>query len=131
MRETGENIMTDLNPQANQMADESMAQGLDGTTVLHKVLACRCREESLTNTAARERNARLRRRILGAFCALCICHGSVVAASSQTSRFKFLQKPGPYPVGLKVVDQYDRSRTYLAKDSSDPPRSMRRGHCKL
>src|ERR1700689_1752828 len=85
-----------------------------GTTVLRKVLACRCREESLICAAARERNSRLRRRILGVFCALCICHGSVFAASSQTSPFQFLQEPGPYPVGLKVVDQYDRSRSYPA-----------------
>jgi hypothetical protein len=28
--------------------------------------------------------------------------------------FKFLQKPGPYPVGLKIVDQYDRTRIYPA-----------------
>lgn len=99
------------------------------TTVLHKVLASRCREESLTCAAACERNARLRSRILGAFCALCICPGSVFAASSQTSAFQFLQKPGPYPVGLKVVDQYDRSRTYRATDSSrssaiDEPRPL-------
>jgi pimeloyl-ACP methyl ester carboxylesterase len=54
---------------------------------------------------------------LGALCALCISHGSVFA-SSQTSPFKFLQKPGPFPVGLKVVDQYDRSRTYSANAAS-------------
>ena len=58
----------------------------------------------------------MRIRVLGVFCALCMCHGSVFAASSQT--FQFLQKPGPYPVGLKVVDQYDRSRTYRPTDSS-------------
>jgi hypothetical protein len=29
-------------------------------------------------------------------------------------QFQFLQKPGPYPVGLKVVDQYDHSRAYAA-----------------
>lgn len=55
----------------------------------------------------------MKRRFLVAFCALCICPGSVLAAS-QTSPFQFLQKPGPYPVGLKVVDQYDRSRAYPA-----------------
>jgi hypothetical protein len=33
-----------------------------------------------------------------------------------------LQKAGPYPVGLKVVDQYDRSRTYPASPK-DPPKS--------
>ncbi len=49
--------------------------------------------------------------------ALCISHGSV-SASSQTSPFKFLQKPGRYPVGMKVVDQYDRSRTYSANAPS-------------
>jgi hypothetical protein len=40
-------------------------------------------------------------------------------AASQTSTFQFLQKPGPYPVGLKVVDQYDRSRAYPA-----PPKNL-------
>jgi pimeloyl-ACP methyl ester carboxylesterase len=45
--------------------------------------------------------------------ALFICFGSVFAVS-ETSSFQFLQKPGPYPVGLKVVDQYDRSRAYPA-----------------
>jgi pimeloyl-ACP methyl ester carboxylesterase len=59
----------------------------------------------------------LKTRILPAVLALCICSGSVFAGS-QTSPFQFLQKPGPYPVGLKVVDQYDRSRTYSANGSS-------------
>jgi pimeloyl-ACP methyl ester carboxylesterase len=54
---------------------------------------------------------------LCALCALCISHGSIFA-SSQTSPFKFLQKPGPFPVGLKVVDQYDRSRIYSANAPS-------------
>jgi len=51
--------------------------------------------------------------------ALCVWPGSLLAAF-QTSPFQFLQKPGPYPVGLKVVDQNDRSRTYPVspKDSS-------------
>jgi dienelactone hydrolase len=44
-----------------------------------------------------------------------------VFAFSQTSEFQFLQKRGPYPVGLKVVDQYDRTRSYpaSARDSSN------------
>jgi len=63
-----------------------------------------------------QRNTRLRRRIVGAFCALFISHGSVFA-TSQTSSFQFLQKPGPYPVGIKVVDQFDRSRNYSANDA--------------
>jgi pimeloyl-ACP methyl ester carboxylesterase len=41
-----------------------------------------------------------------------------VFAVSQTFSFQFLQKPGPYPVGLKVVDQYDRSRAYRASPKS-------------
>jgi dienelactone hydrolase len=51
--------------------------------------------------------------------ALCVWPSSPFAAS-QTSPFQFLQKPGPYPVGLKVVNQYDRSRAYPAspKNSS-------------
>jgi pimeloyl-ACP methyl ester carboxylesterase len=64
------------------------------------------------------KNAKLKTRILPAVLALGLCHGSVFAASSRTFPFQFLQKPGPYPVGLKVVDQYDRSRTYRATDSS-------------
>jgi pimeloyl-ACP methyl ester carboxylesterase len=49
--------------------------------------------------------------------ALCGWPGPLFAAS-QSSSFQFLQKPGPYPVGLKVVDQYDRSRTYPASPKS-------------
>jgi pimeloyl-ACP methyl ester carboxylesterase len=56
---------------------------------------------------------RLKTRILIAGFALCIRFGSAFAAS-QTFSFQFLQKPGPYPVGLKVVDQFDRSRVYPA-----------------
>jgi predicted dienelactone hydrolase len=50
---------------------------------------------------------------------LLVWSGSLFAAS-RTASFQFLQKSGPYPVGLKIVDQYDRSRTYPAspKDSS-------------
>ena len=36
--------------------------------------------------------------------------GSVVSSGDQ--RFHFTEKPGPHAVGLKVVDQYDFSRTY-------------------
>ena len=63
------------------------------------------------------RSARLKTRILIACFSLCICFGSVFAVS-QTFSFQFLQKPGPYPVGLKVVDQYDRSRAYRASPKS-------------
>ncbi|HEY7404339.1 MAG TPA: hypothetical protein VIB39_12510 [Candidatus Angelobacter sp.] len=40
-------------------------------------------------------------------------------AVSQFPSFQFLQKPGPYPVGLKVVNQYDPSRKFPA--SPDRP----------
>ena len=63
------------------------------------------------------RNVRLQTRALPAVLALCICSGTV-CADSQTSPFQFLPKPGPYPVGVKVIDQYDRSRTYSANGSS-------------
>jgi hypothetical protein len=35
-------------------------------------------------------------------------------ALSQFPPFQFLQKPGSYPVGLKVVNQYDPSRKFPA-----------------
>jgi hypothetical protein len=57
------------------------------------------------------------RSVLIACLSLCICFGSVFAVS-QTFSFQFLQKPGPYPVGLKVVDQYDRSRAYPASSKN-------------
>ena len=58
-----------------------------------------------------------------------------LTASAQTSHaipietafspFQFLQKPGPYPVGLRVVNQYDPSRKFsvLAGDHSKPAES--------
>ena len=43
-------------------------------------------------------------------------------ALSQFSPFQFLQKPGPYPVGLKVVNQYDPSRKFpAAPDRPEAP----------
>ena len=53
----------------------------------------------------------MRMQILIVLVALCICSDSVFAIS-PTYSFRFLGKTGPHPVGLKVVDQYDRSRTY-------------------
>jgi pimeloyl-ACP methyl ester carboxylesterase len=55
--------------------------------------------------------------ILIACFSLCICFDSVFAVS-QTSSFQFLQKPGPYPVGLKTVNQYDHSRAYAASSKN-------------
>ena len=43
-------------------------------------------------------------------------------AFSQFLPFQFLQKPGPYPVGLKVVNQFDPSRKFpAAPDRSEAP----------
>ena len=59
----------------------------------------------------------MKTRILIACFSLCVCFGSAFAVS-QTSSFQFLQKPGPYPVGLKVVDQYDHSRANPASSKN-------------
>src|SRR6202050_1865676 len=45
-------------------------------------------------------------------------------ALSQFPPFQFLQKPGPYPVGLKVVNQYDPSRKFPA--TPDRPEALAR-----
>lgn len=66
----------------------------------------------------------MKTRIFTAVLAFCICCGSRFAVS-QTSSFRFQQKPGPYPVGLKVVDQYDRSRTYPAFPTDASKSSVR------
>lgn len=43
-------------------------------------------------------------------------------AFCQFPPFQFLQKPGPYPVGLKVVNQYDQSRAFpVAPDRPTAP----------
>ena len=59
----------------------------------------------------------------------------LLTASAQTPQpipietalppFQFLQKPGPFPVGLRVVNQYDPSRKspVLAGDHSKPAKS--------
>jgi pimeloyl-ACP methyl ester carboxylesterase len=63
----------------------------------------------------------LKTRIVTAVIALFMSSGSVFAVS-QLFSFRFLQEAGPYPVGLKVVDQYDRSRTYPTSPK-DPSKS--------
>src|SRR5215470_577997 len=45
-------------------------------------------------------------------------------ALSQFPSFQFLQKLGPYPVGLKVVNQYDPSRKFPA--TPDRPEAQKR-----
>ena len=37
---------------------------------------------------------------------------AALAVSQSAARFQFTEKAGPYPVGLKVVHQYDYSRTW-------------------
>ena len=32
--------------------------------------------------------------------------------TDRVTTFSLAEKPGPYPVGLKVVEQYDHSRTF-------------------
>ena len=66
-------------------------------------------------------NSQARPRIVIAFLALCTYFCSI-SATSQTSQFKFVEKLGPYPIGLKIISQYDRSRSYpsASKDSSRP-----------
>jgi predicted small lipoprotein YifL len=41
---------------------------------------------------------------------------SAAAFGQKTPLFQFAEKPGPRPVGLKVVEQYDYSRTYRRLD---------------
>lgn len=61
---------------------------------------------------AAQREVSLRKRI----CSLCVLvfAGAATAAgfAQSAERFIFDQKPGAYAVGLKVVDQYDYSRTW-------------------
>jgi hypothetical protein len=40
---------------------------------------------------------------------------AVAALGQDTPLFHFTEKPGPHLVGLKVVEQYDYSRTYRSK----------------
>lgn len=44
--------------------------------------------------------------------------GASLSALAQTTPFRFTEKPGPYAVGLKVVEQYDKSRAYRALTDS-------------
>ncbi|WP_353072779.1 tetratricopeptide repeat protein [Tunturiibacter gelidoferens] len=50
--------------------------------------------------------------IIGAFGFVAI---AIAAPAQNTPLFRFAEKPGPHLVGLKVVDQYDYSRTYRSK----------------
>jgi dienelactone hydrolase len=43
---------------------------------------------------------------------IAVVFGAACGVSQSPARFQFTEKPGPYPVGLKVVQQYDYSRTW-------------------
>lgn len=43
---------------------------------------------------------------------IAIVLGAAFTVSQSPARFQFTEKPGPYTVGLKVVHQYDHSRTW-------------------
>jgi pimeloyl-ACP methyl ester carboxylesterase len=70
----------------------------------------------------------LKTRFLIGLLLLWIGYGSSLSASAQASSFTFQQQPGPYPVGLKVIDQYDHSRSFPESLSqSSPPSSENAG----
>jgi len=50
---------------------------------------------------------------LCAIACLALLHPGGGAAGQNAPLFHFTLPPGPHPVGLKVVDQYDESRTWL------------------
>lgn len=52
---------------------------------------------------------------------------SIVTSAQNAPLFQFTGKPGPYAVGLRVVEQYDYSRTYrhLTDDLGKPYRGER------
>jgi dienelactone hydrolase len=59
----------------------------------------------------------------------CFGVASARAQTTQTFSFEFTQKPGPYAVGLKIVEQYDRSRSFrsaspLPATATEGPRPL-------
>jgi dienelactone hydrolase len=57
-------------------------------------------------------------RCTASFILLCSALNGATAQPDSAFRFRFSEKPGPYGVGLKVVEQYDRSRSFQVE--SDP-----------
>jgi dienelactone hydrolase len=47
--------------------------------------------------------------------------GPIAVMAADAPVFAFTQKPGKYAVGLKVVNQYDYSRTYISVDALGKP----------
>lgn len=61
---------------------------------------------------------------------LAVCLAPFVV-QAQPSSFRFLQEPGPYGVGLKVVDQYDRSHSFpLQPEGAKNSQALARDLCR-
>jgi dienelactone hydrolase len=61
-------------------------------------------------------------RCTASFVFLCSALHVATAQPDSAFSFRFTEKPGPYGVGLKVVEQYDRSRSFqLENDSPSGP----------
>jgi hypothetical protein len=61
---------------------------------------------------------RTRNVVVAAVLVVCVAGGrgqTATVGAGDGPLFHFTEKPGPYAVGLKVVDQYDFSRTYRPK----------------
>lgn len=58
--------------------------------------------------------ARLLLRFTVLFTVACFTLRSASAQTAPVFRFEFTEKPGLYSVGFKVVEQYDRSRSFQA-----------------
>jgi pimeloyl-ACP methyl ester carboxylesterase len=56
---------------------------------------------------------------------LALISSAVLTAVAQPPiSFRLLEKPGPYAVGLKVVEQYDRSRTFQSSIQGRPLQTL-------
>ena len=55
------------------------------------------------------------------------CCSLAQAQGTPGFQFRFTEKPGPYSVGMKVVDQYDRSRSFQAQPDAVPGASAQPG----
>ncbi len=62
--------------------------------------------------------ARLLTRFTTFFTMAFIGFTSALAQTAPAFHFEFVEKPGQYSVGLKVVEQYDRSRSFQASTAS-------------
>ena len=51
-------------------------------------------------------------RLLFSFILFVLPAQTLLAQAASTFRFEFTERPGSYPIGLKVVDQYDSSRKF-------------------